>query len=316
MKILWKKEEPQDENQNEGKPLRMYGDENDNQYLTVNEYIKKGDNIELFLEIPQSFDEETIQIEAVLNIETISGKKLDLKVKFIFTTIPISVLISCKEFELIKEKPKNDSNVVFEHYFRLNAPELSENQEIHFELLNHINEKEPIEFYLSVESLENNTSTMPIFSNSKLTNKFSITVPSNDYDSNGNDISKIHCIFEIFVNKNFIIYIIIDSFIKPCINILKIYDFYTQKYVEKEMNIYLNESSQKIFKINKHFIELRCILFSTLENEVFTVIPESFLGGKIEQIRGTIKNGKCEFSLKLEFDENPYFSLKVGVVVS
>ena len=178
---------------------------------------------------------------------------------------------------------------------------------------------------MSVESLENNISTMPIFSNSKLSKEFSITIPSNDYDSNGNDISKIHCIFEIFVNKNFIIYIIIDSFIKPCINILKIYDFYTQKYVEKEMNIYLNESSQEIFKINKHFIELRCILFSTLENEEFKVIPESFFGGKIQQnipesflggkiqpIKGTIKNGKCEFKLKLEFDENHYSFIQSG----
>ena len=305
-------EEPQDENQNEGNPLRMYGDENDNQYLTVNEYIKKGDNIELFLETPQSFEEETIQIEAVLNIETISGKKLDLNVKFILTTMPISVIISCKEFELIKETPKNDSNAIFEHCFRLNATKLSENQEIHFELSNQKNEEELIEFYLSVESLENNTSTMPIFSNSKLTNKFSITIPSNDYDSNDNDISIIHCIFEIFVNKNFIIYIIIDSFIKPCINILKIYDFYTQSYVEKEMNIYLNESSQEIFKSNKHSIELRCILFSTLENEEFTVTPESFLGGKIIQKKDIIKNGKCEFSLLLQFDEAPDKIIKSG----
>jgi hypothetical protein len=114
------------------------------------------------------------------------------------------------------------------------------------------------------------------------------------------------------VNKNFIIYIIIDSFIKPCINILKIYDFYTQAFVEKEMNIHLNESSQEIFKKNKHWIELRCILYSTLDNEEFSVIPESFLGGIIQQKKDIIKNGKCEFSLFIEFDENPYSIIQNG----
>ena len=70
------------------------------------------------------------------------------------------------------------------------------------------------------------------------------------------------------------------------------------------MIIYLNENTQYIFKDDKKFIELKCILFSSFENEKFTLNSDTFYGGKITNYKDKIKNGKCEFHLFFEFDDD------------
>ena len=298
-----KEEERAEEITKEEKPIAILEEENANRNLSVKEFVKKGENIQLYVEIPQTFEEDTIQISSVLNIESISGKKLDLNVNIILTTIPISVLISCKEYKLIKEKINYDNSITFEQCFKLDSNEFIGEEEINFELLNY-KENEPIEFFVSAKSLENNSSNIPIFSRIKQKNNFKITIPKYDFDSNDGEVPRLHCMFEIFVNKNFVVYIIIDSLIRPNLTLFKMYDFYSKTFVENEMTIYLSETAQEIFKKEERFIMLKCVLFSTYENEDFKVVPNGFIGGKINDYKGKIKNGKCEFSLFLEFDKN------------
>ena len=81
--------------------------------MSVKEVIKKGENIQICVEIPQIFD--TIQISSILDIDSISGKKLELNTNIILTIIPISVFISCKEYKLIKEKLNYDNIDRFEY---------------------------------------------------------------------------------------------------------------------------------------------------------------------------------------------------------
>lgn len=50
------------------------------------------------------------------------------------------------------------------------------------------------------------------------------------------------------INKNFVIYIIIDALLRPVLNIFKMYDFYSKSYIENEMIIFLNETIQEIYK--------------------------------------------------------------------
>jgi len=89
-----------DEDKNEqDRESTLFDDELENKeqkYLFVpEELIKKGENIKLFVEIPQIFNNEnTIEIRSKLNIETISGKKLNLPINLTLSTIPISVLLS------------------------------------------------------------------------------------------------------------------------------------------------------------------------------------------------------------------------------
>jgi len=78
---------------------------------------------------------------------------LELNVNIILTTIPISVLISCKEYKLIKEKMNYDNDITFEQCYKLDAKEFIGDEQINFELLNY-KEKEPIEFFISVKSLD------------------------------------------------------------------------------------------------------------------------------------------------------------------
>ena len=299
----------------EEKPIAVYDEENNNRYLTVKEIIKKGENIQLFVEIPQTFEEDTIQISSIISIESISGKKLDLDVNIILTTIPISVLISCKEYKLIKEKMNYDNDVTFEQCFKLDTKEFRGDEQINFELLSY-KDKEPIEFYLSAKSLENNSSNIPLFSRKKQKDNFKITIPKYEFNSNESDIPRLHCMIEIFVNKNFVIYIIIDALIRPNLNIFKMYDYYSKTFVENEMTIYLNENAQDIFKDEKRPIELKCVLFSTEKSAEFNVVPDEFYGGKIQKYNGKIDyNNKKEFSIFLEFDSNKNSIISSGYCV-
>ena len=309
-----KNEEKEEEDKKEKEekkeiPIIMYeGDEINNRYLNVKESVKKGENIQLYVDIPQTFEEDTIQMCSILELESISGKKLELNVNIILTTIPISVLISCKEYKLIKEKINYDNNITFEQCFKLDTNQFIGDEEINFELVNYKN-NDSIDFYLNVRSLENNSSNKPIFSQKKLKNEFSIIIPKYDCDSTDKDVPRLNCILEVFINKNFVIYILIDALIRPNINIFKMYDFYSKEYVENEITIYLNDRTQEIFKKEKRCIELSCILFSTLDNIEFKVTPSKFYGGIIQPCKGNIENEKCEFKLFLQFreDSNIYF---------
>ena len=273
--------------------------------MSVKEVVKKGENIELYVEIPQTFEEDTIKINSIIELESTSGKKLELETNIILTTIPISVLISCNEYKLIKQKMDYDNNVTFEQCFKLDTNELLGDEEINFELLNYKND-DSIEFYLSVKSLDNNTSNKPEFLQIKQKNKFKISIPKYDFSSNDKEIPRLNCILEIFINKNFIIYIIIDSLIRPNLNEIKMYDYYSKSYVENESIIYLNEVSQDILIKEKLNIELRFILFSTQDNTPFEVFHEysSLNGIHITPYKGIIQNQKSKFSLFLDFDNN------------
>ena len=69
-------------------------DEHANKSLSVKEFVKKGENIELYVHIPQTFEEETIKISSVVRIESTSMKKLELEINIISTTIPTYIMFN------------------------------------------------------------------------------------------------------------------------------------------------------------------------------------------------------------------------------
>ena len=300
-----------DEDKNEqDRESTLFDDELENKeqkYLFVpEELIKKGENIKLFVEIPQIFNNEnTIEIRSKLNIETISGKKLNLPINLTLCTIPISVLLSCKEYNLKKDKEeiKYENNYKIKKYFILDAYELTEGEIINFELLNY--KEKDIEFYINAESLEKNTSVIPTFIKEKQKNNFQITIPKYDLSSKNEkkEIRLLNCMLEIFINDNFIIYIKIDSLIKPNLAVFKMYDFYSKKLVENELKIHLNEITQRMFKRVGQEIKLHCLIYSNFEKIKFSIKPDQFEGGFIEPYEGMIEDNKCRFTLKLKFND-------------
>ena len=160
------KEDNMDEEIKDLDNINFGGEEIINRLLSVKDIVKKGENIELYVEIPKTFEEETIKINSILEIESNSVTKLELETNIILTTIPIFVLISCQKYKLIKQKINYDNNITFEQCFKLDTKEFLGDEEINFDIINY-KSNEPIEFYLSTKSLENNTSSKPIF----LTNK-------------------------------------------------------------------------------------------------------------------------------------------------
>ena len=307
------KEEKKEEEREE-KPKIIYEDEVLKKYLTVKELIAKGENIQLYFEIPQTFEKETIKVNSVIKLETISGKKLELNINIIMTTIPISMLISCKNYKLIKEKVGSERGIQFEQCFKLDTKELKEDEEINFELLNY-KDKEPIEFYMCAKSLKNNSSDIPNFNRDIQKNNFKIMIPH----SQDNYINRLNCVLDIIINYNCIIHIIIDSIIRPNLSIFKIYDFYTKQYVENEMLIHLNENVQEIFKKNNKCIQLSCIIYSNEEGEEFKVNPEGFYGGKIrkdEKNKYIIKDGRCMFNLLLELNKDEIIGDNIESIIN
>ena len=252
-----------------------FEDEIIHKLLKIKEEVKKGENIELFIDIPPTFEEETIKIHSLLQFETISEKKLELETNIILTTIPLSILISCREYKLIKQKTNYGSHIQFEH-----------------------------------------TSEKPNFLTIKQKNSFRITIPNYNFNSNDTEIPRLNCVIEVNINNNFVIYIIIDSLIRPNINILKMYDYYKKDYVENESCIYLNDISTEIFIKKEKRIKLNFFLFSSMNNIPFEVIPDSFKGGEITKYKGTIKNGKSEFCLELSLNNFSHISYNKCVTIS
>ena len=140
--------------------------EKDNNYLTFkNNEVKKGENIQLLVRIPESIEEEKYTLSGILKIKTDSNIKLEgPKIKIILTIIPISILFSCKEYKLlyIKAHEEYKENFQFQHYFKLDTNVLIEKEELHFELLNY-RDKDLIDFYISAKPLTDNTSPKPRF---------------------------------------------------------------------------------------------------------------------------------------------------------
>ena len=237
----------------------------------------------------------------MIEIESSSKKKLELQINVILTTIPISILVSCKEYELIKQKIDYDNDIPFVQCFKINSKEFIGNEEINFELLNY-NNQDTIDFYLSAKSLENNTFSKPHFDKIKQTNNFKITIPKIENMVNETEIPRLNCVIEVFINSNYVIYILIDSLIKPIVCEIKMYDYYLKEYRENESTIYLNESVQDIFKEEGKKIKLYFILISSFQTS-FKVNPDQFHGGRINSFEGKIENDICEFNLDLEFED-------------
>ena len=287
--------------------------------LCVKEFIKKGENIELYLKIPQTFDEKKIKIKSIIKFESTSGKKLDLETNITFIKIPISLFLFCKNYNLIKEKSNklNENNTV-NQYFKLDANQLFCNEEIYFELINYYFDNN-IDFIINVNSLENNTSKKPDYSIKK--NSFKIIIPKYKYESiDNNEIPRLNCVFKIQINKYFIINLTIDSLINPNLNIIQMYDYYSKNYVEKKSIIYLNENSLNILIEKKKQIELKFILYSTQTqfNTPFKIIPDFSEQVEISKFEGIIKYIKNTFSLFLTFKENnilSYSKVNLNIIV-
>ena len=298
-----------DNKEKELKTLIKSEEDNEIDYLLVkNKSIKNGEDIQLLVNIPQIVEEILIKQRYILYIKTIDSKqKLNLNVDMNLAIVPISLLLSCKEYNLIKEDYIEDNNIKYEHWFKLDTYELLSDEIINFELLNYKRE-EPLEFYLSVKRLRDNTSNIPKFDRRKQKNNFNIKIPEYVCKNNETEFPRLQYIFNIQINKYCVIHIKIDALIRPILNIFKIYDFNSKNYVENQMQIYLDQNDQKLLKKYYEGIKLNCILYSTLENNSFLVSPEPFEGGyftkKQEKEKNIIKYGKCKFTLQLEFSEN------------
>ena len=184
--------------------------------------------IKLFISIPQLKNESKIQkikIECDLNFR---GNKLnDNKIHCCFTAnlIPLSIFISCEEYELAYDKDKN--------VYILDTHHLSPKETINFIIKYHSADLEP-KFKLFLESFssknkekENEAEKPELFFNPK-GNKFSMGIPGcGDFQK----IKRLKCSLTIYLTDKFFIKIIIDANIIPFDFSLACFDYYEKKYI-------------------------------------------------------------------------------------
>ena len=157
--------------------------------------------------------------------------------------LPISLLIYCTEYKLIKKEinENEDEDVAeenkkkyilnnkakYKQFFKLDADELLTEEQITFNIVNSKN-NEQLDFLITAKSLTNNSSEMPSFPKIKGRNNFKLTIPKYGLKSNNKEILRLNCFLEILIEEDFFIFIEIDALIKPDLIIFKIYDFYTR----------------------------------------------------------------------------------------
>ena len=275
--------------------------------ISVEPFSKKDEKtIQIYVEIPK-YKEGTISLSCKLIINTIDKKKectINLYIKF--DLIQINLLLSCKQYKLINNykfiKEKNDLQ---ELYYKLDTSCIYNNEQIDFEIIN-VQSKEDVLFCISVKSLENNTSKKPNIiakkkENNKIKNYFNLIIPNygNDFP---NEIPRLNCVYEIMINENFVIYIIIDAVIKCYISELYMYDFYTKNYVKDEATIHFNEKVKDTLTKKKAKLTLKFLLFSTYENKEFNIYSKDCSSIKIipKEKRNKIEKVLCEFECFLE----------------
>ena len=224
--------------------------------------------------------------------------------------ILINLLLSCNQYNLINNyNYTEEKKAVNELYYKLDASTLTSNEHIDLAIMNNYS-REDIIFCVSVKSLDNNSSKKPeVYSKNMKKNKikesFQIIIPNYNYEII-DEIPRLNCMYEIMINENFVIYIIIDAIIKSNIYKFYIYDFFSKKYVENEVTIYLNEKVKETLNKKKTNIKLKFALFRTnQEKKKFTLNIKDGNDIKIlpEKKNYQILNGVCIFycSVKIEY---------------
>ena len=263
---LDKKEKEKKEGENDKKKEDNEGDENINfnilendeiiedysEYVKVTEKIKKEDkNILIQIKIPNAKREDKEErhiIPFILHFESIKGLKLNLECKITVKTIPIKSLLSCEKYQLIYKDKK----------FYLNTDKLFSGEEINFMLTNYPKSSLSRFFCSRIVALENNSAEQPKFSKEN-NNEVALEVPKFK-KTHESQIPRLNCLFELVLNENYKIPIIIDCIIIPIEFSFEIYDYYNKNFVNGDIpvNIYASEeilnykrlSLDLIFKIN------------------------------------------------------------------
>jgi len=178
-----------------------------------------------------SFEEGTILLSCKLIIKTFDEKECRINLCIKFTLTSLDLILFFKQYKLINDYNYNyikKEKAKHEFYYKLDTTFFTINEQIEFEIINNLT-KEDIEFYVSAIFWVNNTSKKPelipgLMNNDKIINFFKIKIPNYSSD-NSNDIPKLNFLYEIKINEDLIIYIIIYALIKFDITQLFMFKF-------------------------------------------------------------------------------------------
>ena len=242
-------------NSNESEPTFL-----EEKYLTVIGETLPCQNIELYLKIPKIFD-NNIKIESELKIEAPNIKPLNLEINISLKIALTKVILKSNKYELIYE-PDIENNIGhYDKCYKLNTNELESGEIIEF-VINNYSKNNYINFYASINSLENNTCEKPKIECDNLKGLLQLFLPK--YHNYSNDkIPRINCEIIINFNEDFHIIILIDALINVNIISLLMYDYFYNDYVEKSSKLYLNRNTLNILKNENKSINLYFVLYST-----------------------------------------------------
>ena len=296
-------------------------------YIDTKQKLLPKEDIEIYITIPDiKYEEESsILMKGKLLIETISKDKLSINLNIFMKISPIRIILtSTSKYKLEIDQERKEENNTLNQYYKLLTDELKCGETLEFSIEDY-NENSPLNFVVSLNSLENNDSEKPYLHYNCETGKIKVVIPKNN--SKYEVTPRINFDLIIYFREHFIIYISVDALIKINFFSIQMYDYFLKKYIEKESFIYLSFSSINILKNEKIPIILNFLLYSLFSyKEKVNISIKSDLpkGIDIEYPKEDIiiNEIKIKFQLKLIINylylryENNYkliFCFKIGV---
>ena len=231
-------------------------------YIDTKQKLLPKEDIEIYITIPDiKYEEESsILMKGKLLIETISKDKLSINLNIFMKISPIRIILtSTSKYKLEIDQERKEENNTLNQYYKLLTDELKCGETLEFSIEDY-NENSPLNFVVSLNSLENNDSEKPDLHYNCKTGKIKVFIPKNN--SKYEVTPRINFDLIIYFREHFIIYISVDALIKINFFSIQMYDYFLKKYIEKESFIYLSFSSINILKNEKIPIILNFLLYS------------------------------------------------------
>jgi len=278
--------------------------------VIVNQKVKKDDkNLIIQIKVPNQIEEDKDEIHIIsfiLDFESKKGLKLSLECKIIIKTIPIKSILSCDKYSLLYQNQK----------FIVNIDKLLSEDKIVFQLKNYPNSSLHSYFGARIVALENNSADQPTFDKEN-NDEVTLYVP-NYKKTHESQIPRLNCLFELVLNENYKISIIIDAIIIPIEYNFELYDYYNKEFKNGDtpINIYASEEIlenkklevELIFKVSFPVEDLNLKgnlnIFNNYNSETLKINPKE----KYKEL--IFKSQETKFKYLLTIDTNFSFPSK------
>ena len=310
------KEESDNNNEKEIENIQIITKKDDEhkKYMTIkgDGHFKPKESIKIEIYIPKNEDGKK-KIQKIRRIlELTSGKSksnVEIEIEMQILTVPIELLLSCSNYKLEFKKASitlTPGNLEEEDYYYIKADVLLSNEELIFKIQNYMQGDNYL-IKTEYEALEGNNISEPMINQKG--NLLIIKIPSID-----DEIKRIKCKIECYINQNYKIPIRINSVIIPDNFDFLVYDYIEKYYTSNKINLILPtgnnqnnyfkkySSDAQYFEINLHLIIIIPYPKGTIKAKIKCKSNNEQIILEYPEKEIQIKEEQTKFSCKIKID--------------